>query len=495
MGEGARRDVGSGLVLCALFAAALVAEQREPTPQVDDAYIAYRYAANWLAGHGLVFNPGEYVEGFTSPLWVALVALGMALGVEATLVGHVLGLLSGAAACVCATLYARAVAPRLAPWVAGLAPGLLLLSAPFVRWTTAGLETTLFAAGLTASLALAAGGRVAGLTAALVVTTLARPEGALAAALLFGAGLVSGDARRRMLAGALVYGGLVLAGTLLRLAYYGALLPNTFHAKVGGVPLVWGWLYLRGFLADGSLLLLPPAVYAVWRRPAARPGALVLLAFALWVVGVGGDLLGEWRFLVPLLPALSALAVTGAGLAWARGRVAGGAALLCCLAAAILFLLGPTPLDGEGSKRARVLDHARRGDRLFERAGARRAEILRARGAEDALVATGAIGSFGFHSDAAVLDILGLTDPVIARTPLGPADDGRRFPGHQRSNAAYVMSREPDYLLIRKKGSVGGVGLRAVLELWERPELERDYSWDDALRGYRRIVIPSGGAR
>ena len=29
----------------------------------DDAFISFRYAANWAAGHGLVWNPGERVEG------------------------------------------------------------------------------------------------------------------------------------------------------------------------------------------------------------------------------------------------------------------------------------------------------------------------------------------------------------------------------------------------------------------------------------------------
>ena len=34
---------------------------------VDDAYISFRYSHNLAAGEGLVFNPGEYVEGSSSP--------------------------------------------------------------------------------------------------------------------------------------------------------------------------------------------------------------------------------------------------------------------------------------------------------------------------------------------------------------------------------------------------------------------------------------------
>ena len=48
----------------------------------DDAFISVRYARNLLEGHGLAFNPGDYVEGYTNFLWVLeLVALWGLLGV------------------------------------------------------------------------------------------------------------------------------------------------------------------------------------------------------------------------------------------------------------------------------------------------------------------------------------------------------------------------------------------------------------------------------
>ena len=48
----------------------------------DDAFISFRYVRNLLAGHGLVFNPGEYVEGYSNFLWVLeLAAVWGALGV------------------------------------------------------------------------------------------------------------------------------------------------------------------------------------------------------------------------------------------------------------------------------------------------------------------------------------------------------------------------------------------------------------------------------
>ena len=42
---------------------------------IDDAYVYFRYVDNFvLHGHGLVWNPGEYVEGFSSPIWALLLS-------------------------------------------------------------------------------------------------------------------------------------------------------------------------------------------------------------------------------------------------------------------------------------------------------------------------------------------------------------------------------------------------------------------------------------
>lgn len=41
---------------------------------VDDAYISFRYGKNMINGNGLVFNKGEYVEGYTNLLWTVITA-------------------------------------------------------------------------------------------------------------------------------------------------------------------------------------------------------------------------------------------------------------------------------------------------------------------------------------------------------------------------------------------------------------------------------------
>lgn len=41
----------------------------------DDGFISFPYARNLPEGHGLVFNPDEYVEGHSNFLWVLELAV------------------------------------------------------------------------------------------------------------------------------------------------------------------------------------------------------------------------------------------------------------------------------------------------------------------------------------------------------------------------------------------------------------------------------------
>lgn len=48
----------------------------------DDAFISFRYAKNLVDGFGLVFNSGEYVEGYSNFLWTLGIALGMWIKID-----------------------------------------------------------------------------------------------------------------------------------------------------------------------------------------------------------------------------------------------------------------------------------------------------------------------------------------------------------------------------------------------------------------------------
>ena len=539
---------GVGIAMLALAFLGFLAQVWQVQPHLDDAYISYRYARNLAAGLGLVYNAGEYVEGFTNLSWTLLVAGLLALGVPVKLAGHALGVMSGVATLAAAAAFVRAGAPRGRSLVdAGAVCLLLAFATTLSRWSTSGMETALFTALVTAALAAQAHGRLGGATVCAALATATRPEGGLVAAFVLAPAaldVVRGptEERRRALVCGVGYVAAFAALTLFRLSYYGSPLPNTFYAKAGSGSPETGAHYLLGFLRSGPGLLLVPALLAAWWEPRWRPGAGLIAAYFLYAVLVGGDVFG-YRFVLPVLPALIVLAVSGVRAAWQRRREAGLVLAMLLPALQVVHLVQAQPLSlwlgvGLGAVTAVLASRARRaavvvaasavallvvwpaadgrsqlGDlvsrlseparlatvqeerergRRFERLGQRAAEVIAARReAQVRLVATGAIGSFGWHTDLAVLDIFGLTDATIARAR--SAEQPHGLPGHSRSDASYVLERAPDYVLIGRGKARGW--LPAVRDLAEHPEFAQRYAWDAQLRGYRRRDLgppPSG---
>ena len=63
---------------------------------IEDAAISFAYARNWAAGDGLVaFAGGERIEGYSNPLWVALMAFFYLLGVDGFWSSKVMGMVFG----------------------------------------------------------------------------------------------------------------------------------------------------------------------------------------------------------------------------------------------------------------------------------------------------------------------------------------------------------------------------------------------------------------
>ncbi len=535
-------------LLLAVSLALFAWEMRSVQPQGDDAFISYRYARNLVEGHGLVYNPGERVEGYTNLLWTLLVAGGLKLGLQAETAGHLLSLLSGMAALLFALVYARACLPPARGWLAGFAPLLLLSSPSFAVWSSSGMETPLFTAALTAALAAEARRRAAWLTAALAVASLTRPEGALAAAVLYGFHLYRGrDRLGAALRPVLVYGCLLLALTVFRLLYYHAWLPNTFHAKVGGFPLAQGAFYLVGWLLNGSVVLLATALAAVRRCGPALPGAVLLLAFSVYIVWIGGDAYAHWRFFLPVLPALIVLALRGCAVALDEERSSGLAVCPGIAATALFFLLGndATPgliavalmvvfyivtLEREARRTqviaafavaaamvltplaCRVVDHAlrKRGAttvvlapsraealimtrqfcRFMGRLARQQSRAIRERCGPGCPVASLSIGMFGYYSRFPIVDVLGIVDPVIpeSRARLaGPALP--LFPGHASTNVEYVLARKPSFILV---GNRGEYVLPVSTQFLDHPRFQSEYVYDPDAFGFARRDLPSG---
>ena len=61
----------------------------------DDAYITLRFAENLIRGEGLVFNPGERVEGESNFLYTVGLAAGIAAGADPILLAKSVGFAAG----------------------------------------------------------------------------------------------------------------------------------------------------------------------------------------------------------------------------------------------------------------------------------------------------------------------------------------------------------------------------------------------------------------
>jgi arabinofuranosyltransferase len=471
-------------------------------PQIDDAFISYRYAAHLVDGLGLVWNPGERVEGFSNPLWTLLVGAGLALGFDAEAVGHVLGVLGGLAILACTIWLARLWLPVDVRWLAPLALWPVAGSTALVYWSTAGLETALFVALAMASVVAFAKARFGWMALGLALVTLTRMDGVLLAAVLFGfqlahfgqLGQQGQPGSRRSAAFAALRPGLAYAISMAlalsaRLVYYGTLVPNTYWAKVGGVPMVFGSVYVGKFFAAGAIFLVPAAAIALVRLPATRAIGVYVCVAIVYAISIGGDAFPHSRFLLVVLPLLAVLATVGVALLWqsARPRVALAAAAALVLACVWPIAVGTTPgIEMLGERpRAAALESEWRHAAYMVDLQRRRSAILR-QGPRPDLIAAGAIGALGYFSELPVLDILGLTDPHIARSRVGDRTDGLPIPGHARSDADYVFAMKPDFLFVPRKGE-GPVWMFALQDIWQHPEFERRYVWDDALQGYRRV--------
>jgi hypothetical protein len=107
----------------------------------DDSYIHLQFARNLAAGQGFSFQPGEPIYGFTSPLWVLLLAAGERLGCDGLFLSRVLGLLFTVASVLAVYGLARVWIPeRRYVWMATLA---WAVDAWLLRWTFSGMDTSL----------------------------------------------------------------------------------------------------------------------------------------------------------------------------------------------------------------------------------------------------------------------------------------------------------------------------------------------------------------
>ena len=496
----------------------LLALRITPWYPTDDAYISFRYAENWVAGHGLVFNPGERVEGYSNFLYVVFLAGASKLGLSPPLASRLIN--SASVIAIFALIVFALPGPLRQSWARFPAALVFALSAHNAANVLSGLEAPLFAALLLGG-ALASENRRGVLTPILFLAlSLTRPEGialaAVAGAAEAGRALLErdyGELRRvvaRWSACAVVP---YLAYFLWRVIYYGQLLPNSVYAKLGfslEEKLHYSSLYLKGAVWFWPLLAIVVAGWlargwlAFGRRPSLpEPRSVLLLFLSVAAIatytGAGDPYRGFFRYPYPAIPLLLVLAVLGTQrlLALARGRFPKIA--VTTLAFGWLFfgvVWAARPLRGTYTSPLEVRERLAIGfERFFQQdtephdiyvrglalglhgLGAWLAEHAR----DDELASMAEVGIAPFYSGVRVVDTSGLVTEHIARLP------GRHG---SKADKEYVFGLEPDYFVFKKRANCMCSGAVADVELFRDPRLRHGYDFVRIFPdGHRSILL------
>jgi arabinofuranosyltransferase len=423
----------------------------------DDAFITYRYARNWAAGLGITYNPGAPpVEGYTNFLWLVLAALSLKLGASPVALMPFIGALCAAGTCLLLGLALRRLTPH-----AGVGwwmwPGLLVAADPlWSLWAVSGLETPLVALCVTGGMcsALVRRGRAEWTTAAwFIAAALTRPDAALWA-LVVGLWCLRVD-RRRALARLALPLGLAFGGYWVwRWMHFECFWPNSFHAKTGGqgALLILGLRDLGWGLLHNAAVVFP-FLATMWSLDVARrrgvgifPGGLWAAAAAvgvhlLYLAWCGGDAFPGDRFLMPALPVMAIV------LFWGTAILGGPRAFFDHLRVPhVARIAVPVILALSALLPLGVTLRARRQTEIAQWRWTCVGRWLDAHTPPGTRVALNPIGAVGFYAPQVfIIDMLGLTDPVIAR---GPVREPWLPPGHRKGSGERVLALAPDIILI-----------------------------------------------
>lgn len=300
----------------------------------DDTYIALRYSRNLAFGHGMVFNYGQRLEGYTDFLWIVLTVPAFWLGIDPVVWVKAMACLAGQAGLFVTYGIARHLGGDRTD-AYGFAGAIAWCCSPtVVLWSMSGMEPTLMAVlcsgGILATVKLwearvdeARARRLAWWAGLLLgAGALCRPEGHAVVMFAAAAGIADAVRQRRVprpwLICAAILAALLVPYHAWRLLYFGHWLPNTYLAKASAGSEVWkqGLMFakeLLGFQANPGIFALAVVSLALgWRRWPARLLAAALAGFfVLYLVKIGEDEMKWFRLYLPVYPLVVALGADG----------------------------------------------------------------------------------------------------------------------------------------------------------------------------------------
>jgi arabinofuranosyltransferase len=443
----------------------------------DDAYIAFRYIERFVSGHGLTFNNGVRVEGYSSPLWaVSIYILRWLLPVPVELLARIIGILLALGTYVLAWRIVREQTESVIALVALVV--VLIVSPGFLYFAGAGLESPLLQFLLVLAVWFEHREKHEVASLAFGLAAIVRPE-AILYALVWLAWVWVKNLDRFALHAILTLS-FVIAWEIFRLSYYETWLPNTALAK--------SWLGIQdlGF-RQLARYIVPPfmALCALWftrrriqRREIPKILSLILLlisAGVIFVVYAQIDWMFFGRFVQPVAPLIAIAVALYVGSLELPRRVAVQTIALLFLAQVACWL--PQCIryyNDEGfSMLMRGTDPVMAG------------KWLRAHFPSDLTLATGRLGALAFtNMNRTVWDFDGLTDREQAifnhTSQVGPSPIARRRPDiiaevdvpaswSYRNDTTEIRELESQFELVKRfpQGNFG------TMDIWLRKEQSR----------------------
>ncbi len=291
----------------------------------DDAMISMRYAWNLAHGNGLVWNPGERIEGYSNLLTILLMTPATRLfsKVNAVLVMQIFGVLVMLITARTSLAIAEQIFysdQKLLATARVIAFASALIYYPLTFFSLMGMETGILTLLLlTAVLQVLRYGsdhnawRLVAAVLALALGYLARNDSLLFTGVLalyaFCAIPRTGRAKSAgfWLLLVALYGLVIVGQGVFRYLYYGEWLPNTYYLKLTGMSLtdrlMNGLGFIKQYLFETGIIIAVLVVDALSTHNRYSILALAMFGIALaYQIYIGGDAWPMWRLMAPTMP-------------------------------------------------------------------------------------------------------------------------------------------------------------------------------------------------
>jgi len=440
----------------------------------DDAMISMRFAWNYAHGLGLVWNAGEYVQGYTNLLMTLIMSVSsLFLSKQyAVLMIQILGIPTVLAIALISVKisqkYDRVYSNKDKDYK--LIFVCVLLYYPIVYWSLMGMETGLLSILLLLSILFSLryidnpDSKYFFVIAVLMgLAFMTRNESAIFAGVIF-LYVCFNLIRKKLifkkffyvLFATLIYFNFIIGQLLFQYFYYGEWLPNTYVLKLTGMSfsdrVINGIGFIKPFLFYTSPLILLSIACLVKKFSL---NGLYLISFPIisiiYQVYVGGDPWLYWRIMAPTMPLLIILFVLSVDAFFSAKSVKSRLTffanfrqqyLVPILVIGCIFIFANRSENSAFLKEMTLIWKPYQSDIAADNVNM--ALILDQLTNPDATVGVYWAGSMPYYLDRRVIDFFGKSDKYIARLP--PDMSGSRgwngmnsVPGHNKYDLQYSL--------------------------------------------------------